>query len=126
MSVSFLLGYAMGDRAAARAVQRAASIPSVSSVSVNDMEDMSERIDRLVLVCAAMWSILEGTGATEEQLKARIAEIDASDNVLDGQITAQANRCAKCDSMIAPGLTACQFCGESLRDGEGAGPFHTV
>lgn len=126
MSVSFLLGYAMGDRAAARAVQRAASIPSVSAVSVNDMEDISERINRLVLVCAAMWSILEETGATEEQLKARIAEIDASDNVLDNQITARAARCAGCDSMIAPGLTACQFCGEPLQEGEGVGPFHTV
>ena len=126
MSVSFLLGYAMGDRAAARAVQRAASIPSVSGVSVNDMEDISERVNRLVLLCAAMWSILEETGATEEQLKARIEEIDATDNVLDGRITARASQCTACDSMIAPGLTACQFCGESLRGGEGTGPFHTV
>jgi len=126
MSVSFLLGYAMGDRAAARAVQRAASIPSVSGVSVNDMEDISERINRLVLLCAAMWSILEDSGATEQQLKARIEEIDATDNVLDGQITARSSRCAQCDSMIAPGLTSCQFCGEPILEGEGVGPFHTV
>jgi len=126
MSVSFLLGYAIGDRAAARTVQRAASIPSSSSISVNDMEDMSERINRLVLVCAAMWSILEETGATEGELKARIEEIDAQDNVLDGQITAKASRCTKCDSMIAPGVTACQFCGQPLQEGEGTGPFHTV
>jgi len=58
MGVQFLLGYAMGEGVAARTVARAASIPSLSSVSVGDIEDLSARIDRLVLLSAAMWSIL--------------------------------------------------------------------
>jgi hypothetical protein len=126
MSVEFLLGYAMGEKSAANSALRAASIPSISSVSVNDMEDISERIDRLVLLCAAMWSILEDGGSTEEQLIARIQEIDAADNVLDGQITAKPTRCRKCDTLVPPGLAACQFCGEPVYDGEPVGPFDTV
>jgi len=126
MGVEFLLGYAIGDRAAARAVQRAASIPSITSVSVTDIEDLSERIDRLVLISAAMWSILEDNGATVEQLKARIEQIDSEDNVADGKLTARPTPCTKCDSLIAPGLEACQYCGEPVRTKDSSSPFHTV
>jgi RNase P subunit RPR2 len=126
MSIGFFLGYAMGEKAAANSALRAASIPSISGVSVDDMEDMSERIDRLVLLCAAMWSILEDGGATEEQLIARVREIDAADNVLDGQITAKPTRCRKCETLVAPGLAACQFCGEAVWVEEPVGPFDTV
>ncbi|MFV2000496.1 MAG: hypothetical protein ACC654_09060 [Acidimicrobiia bacterium] len=124
--MGFLLGYAMGEGAAARTVERAASIPSVSSVSVGDIEDLSDRIDRLVLLTAAMWSILQDTGATEEQLIERLAQIDAEDDIRDGKITAKPVPCTNCDTLIAPGLTACQYCGEPVRDGSSAGPFHTV
>ena len=126
MSVEFLLGYAMGEKSAANSALRAASIPSVSGVSVNDTEDLTERIDRLVLLCAAMWSILEDGGATEEQLIARVREIDAADNVLDGQITAHPTPCRNCETLVAPGLTACQYCGEAVYDGEPVGPFDTI
>jgi len=126
MSVEFLLGYAMGEKSAANSAQRARSIPSISGVSVNDMENVSERINRLVLLCAAMWSILEEGGATEEQLIARVQEIDAEDNVLDGRITAKPTPCGKCGTLVAPGLASCQFCGEPVYDGEPVGPFDTV
>lgn len=126
MSVGFFFAYAMGQRAAANTVQRAASIPAHSSVSVDDIEDLSERINRLVLMSAAMWSIMEENGATQEHLLQRIEEIDAADGVVDGTITAKAHRCADCDSMVAPGLTACQFCGEPLPRDSTAGPFDTL
>jgi len=126
MSVGFVLGYAMGEGAAARTVGRAASIPSLSSVSVGDIEDLSARIDRLVLLSAAMWSILEDTGATEEQLIARLEQIDAEDDVRDGKITAKPIQCTNCDTLIPAGLTACQYCGEPVRSGDSIGPFHTV
>ena len=126
MSVGFLFAYAMGEQAAARAAQRAASIPLVSSVSVGDVADVSERIDRLVLLCAAMWSILEDMGATEEQLMARVGEFDTADAVPDGRITAKPIPCRNCDTLIAPGLTNCQFCGEPVTGNDPETPFHTV
>ncbi len=126
MSIEFLLGYAMGEKTAANSALRAASIPSISGVSTNDVEDLSERVDRLVLLCAAMWSILEDGGATEEQLIARVQEIDEADAVLDGQITARPTPCRKCDTLVAPGLAACQYCGEPVYDNGSNGPFHTV
>lgn len=126
MSVEFLLGYAMGEKTAANSALRAASIPSVSGVSVNDVEDLSERVDRLVLLCAAMWSILEDGGATEEHLIARVREIDGADDIVDGRITAKPIPCRKCDTLVAPGLTSCQYCGEPVYDGDPVGPFDTV
>ncbi|MCL1595470.1 MAG: hypothetical protein M3132_14055 [Actinomycetia bacterium] len=126
MSVGFLLGYAMGEGAAARAVQRAASIPSVSGVSTGTIEDLSERIDRLVLLTAAMWSILEENGATEAELIARVEELDSADAVLDGKLTAKPTPCSGCDTLVAPGLAACQYCGEAVRAVDPPGPFHTI
>lgn len=126
MSVGFLLGYAMGEGAAARTVQRAASIPSVSSVAIGDIEDLSERIDRLILLTAAMWTILEEKGATEEDLIARVEQLDAADDIVDGRLTARPTPCTKCDTLVAPGLTTCQYCGEPVRRDESSGPFHTV
>ena len=126
MSIEFLLGYAMGEKTAANSALRAASIPSISGVSTNDVEDLSERVDRLVLLCAAMWSILEDGGATEDQLIARVREIDAADNVIDGQITARPTPCRNCETLVAPGLVACQYCGEPVYDGDPIGPFDTI
>jgi hypothetical protein len=126
MSVGFLLAYAMGESAAARTVERAASIPSVSSVSGRDIEDLSARVDRLVLLTAAMWSILQDDGATEEQLIARLAQIDAEDDVRDGKITAKPIPCTNCDTLVPAGLASCQYCGEPVISGDSVGPFHTV
>ncbi len=126
MGVQFLLGYAMGEGVAARTVARAASIPSLSSVSVGDIEDLSARIDRLVLLSAAMWSILEDSGATEEELIARLHQIDAEDGVDDGKITPKPIQCTNCDTLVPAGLPACQYCGEPVRSGDSVDPFHTV
>ncbi|NOX22675.1 MAG: hypothetical protein GXP36_06245 [Actinobacteria bacterium] len=126
MGLDFFIAYAMGRSSAARAERAAASLPSVSGVSIDTVEDLSERINRLVLMSAAMWSIMEENGATQEDLMARMEEIDAADGVLDGRMTPKAHRCAKCDSMIAPGLRACQFCGEPLPQDDAAKPFDSL
>jgi hypothetical protein len=126
MGLDFFIAYAMGRSSAARAERAAASLPAVSGVSIDAVEDLSERINRLVLMSAAMWSIMEDNGATEKELMTRMQEIDAADGVTDGRMTPQAHRCAKCDAMVAPGLTACQFCGEPLPEDDAAKPFDSL
>jgi len=74
-----------------------------------------ERLDQLLLVCAAMWELLrERTNLTEEDLVARVAEIDARDGVADGRITKQPRTCPGCGHTVYPRHKKCLYCGADL------------
>lgn len=74
---------------------------------------VDERVDRLALLCRAMFELLaERTGVTEEQLSAKILEIDLRDGQQDGKMSSKPTRCPKCDAMISPRFGRCLFCGE--------------
>ncbi len=74
---------------------------------------LEERVDRLALLCRAMFELLgERAGVTEEQLSAKILEIDLRDGQQDGKMTPKPTRCPKCDAMISPRFGRCLFCGE--------------
>ena len=82
---------------------------------------LEEKVDRLALICRAMFELLQQrTGCTEEQLKAKIQEIDLRDGEADGRMTPRAERCPKCDAMMSPRFGRCLFCG--YQD-EAASPF---
>ncbi|MDH4306691.1 MAG: hypothetical protein OEX04_04360 [Acidimicrobiia bacterium] len=111
----FLMGYVMGERTAARAATMARAAAGASAGAVaGEFHDVNERVDRLILVVDAMWSLLKESGWTDEQLKARILEIDSEDGVVDGRLTPQRHRCTKCDSMVEPGRSTCTYCGADL------------
>jgi hypothetical protein len=116
----FLMGYVMGERSAARAATFARSAgATAASGDTQAMEDVNERVDRLILVVDALWSMLRESGWTDEQLAQRIHEIDLSDGLADGRRTPQARRCTSCDAMIEAGRSACAFCGKPV---EGEAP----
>ena len=46
---------------------------------------LDERVDRLLMVIEAMWSLLKENGYTDEQLAARIKDLDESDGSADGR-----------------------------------------
>jgi hypothetical protein len=113
MGLTFLTGYVLGQHG--RQSARLASLSSApSSGSRDDVLDLHERVDRLVLAMDAMWSLLEERGFTADDLKARIAQIDATDGVVDGRRTPQPGLCSRCGAKVAVGLPACQFCGTDL------------
>lgn len=108
----FLMGYVMGERTATRAAAFARSAGAASGASnAGDMYDVNERVDRLILVVDAMWSMLRDSGWTDEQLAERIRQIDLADGVEDRRRTARPVQCAKCQSMVEPGRAGCAFCG---------------
>jgi len=77
-----------------------------------DAAEAQERMDQLLLVCAAMWELLaEKTGLTEGDLVARIAEIDARDGVADGKMTYMPVKCPQCQRTIFPKQQKCLYCG---------------
>jgi hypothetical protein len=79
---------------------------------------VEERVDRLALVCRALFELLhEKTGLTEEQLSAKVLEIDLRDGVADGRMSPVPQRCPKCQAMMSPRFGRCLFCGEQSTSG---------
>lgn len=84
----------------------------------------SNRLDKLSLICEAMWSLVqERTGLTERDLLERVTELDLKDGVLDGKYTKPAVDCPKCSSKMCRKFNRCLFCGEEYTEGS---PFDTV
>jgi len=78
--------------------------------------NLEARLEKLSLVCAAMWELLrEKTGLTEEDLKVCVRQIDLVDGRADGKVAKTVSRCAKCDRVMSARHTRCLYCGaESL------------
>ena len=115
--LEFVIGYSAGSATASRAASLARSAAvGDATIHSNRIEDLNERIDSLALILRAMWSLMEESGVTTEQLVAKIEEFDRLDGHEDG---AMARRtpvdCPSCDSKVAPGLAACQFCGAAIQ-----------
>lgn len=113
MGLTFLTGYILGQHGA-QSARLAATAAAQGGASPTDLLDVHERVDRLILVVDAMWSLLEEAGYTDEQLRERIARIDAADGVEDGRRTPLPSVCRSCGAKVAAGLGACQFCGTAI------------
>lgn len=85
---------------------------------------IEKRLDKLVLVVQAMWSLVaEKSGLTETDLLRRVTELDAQDGAVDGRITRPPVRCSKCDATICRKFNRCLFCGQEYTGGSA---FDTV
>lgn len=103
------------------------SIDSVSSVADTaeakrrageadrDVKGLAAELDRTQLACAAMWSFLqEKFGLSDEDLIARINEIDLTDGKLDGKVQKGAVSCPKCGRTISRRQHKCLYCGQAI------------
>lgn len=109
----FVTGYVMGSRQGGKAAGLAASADSFNRTS-SGLHDTNDRVDRLVMVVEAMWSLLEESGYTKEQLDERIKEMDRLDGTEDGRAIRSRIRCPECDSVVMEGLGRCQICGTEV------------
>lgn len=113
--LEFVIGYSAGSGAASRAASLARSaVAADGTIHGNRIEDLDERIDSVALIMRAMWALLEEQGLTNDQLIAKIEELDMLDGTPDGKMTRPPIDCPGCDSKVAPGLTRCQFCGTDV------------
>lgn len=79
------------------------SASKAPNAAVGKAAEVEDRLDRLQLVCMAMWSLLkERTNLTEEDLLERVRQIDLEDGVEDG----------KCGGAV--GVTICPNCGRKM------------
>ena len=73
---------------------------------------LQDQVDKLTLVCAAMWELLKlKTSLAEEELAERMAVIDVRDGVADGKITHTVRPCSKCGRPVAALHRKCLYCG---------------
>ena len=111
----FMWGYVMGQRSAAQAAAFTRSAASADAVSTSfELNNVDERVDRLLLLVEAMWSLLREQGLSDDQLIARLVELDEADGVNDGRHTPLPSDCPSCGSKVAAGLSTCQFCGTAV------------
>ncbi len=77
--------------------------------SENEVAVLEHRIERLTLLCEAMWDLLATTtGLTGEHLAHQVDALDARDAATGGD---RATECG-CGAMVSTRVTRCQFCGE--------------
>jgi hypothetical protein len=110
MGLTFLTGYVLGQHGA-QSAKLASVVAGRSGASSNDVLDLNDRVDRLILVVDAMWSLLEDAGYTDEQLVERIEQIDLMDGTADGRRKPEATICRSCEAKVPGELPSCQFCG---------------
>jgi len=73
---------------------------------------LDEKVNRLALICRAMFELMQASsGVNEDQLKAKIVEIDLRDGQADGRMTERAKPCPKCGATMSPQMGRCLFCG---------------
>lgn len=122
----FLTGYVLGERSATRAAALARDAAGAAgAVTAGEVADLEARLDRLVLVVEALWSLLAESGYTNEQLAERIRTLDAADGSADGRLTPRPVPCRSCGAMVEPGRATCAFCGAPVAAPPGS-PVSTV
>jgi hypothetical protein len=111
--IPMIAGYVWGTRSAARsgAMSVVANNMLGTASSADAVAAIDERVDRLLMVMEAMWSLLREHGYTDEQLAARIQEIDLADGMADGRHAPKVMVCRSCESKIPAGFPRCQICG---------------
>lgn len=74
--------------------------------------DVEERLNQLALINMALWSLLkEKTSLTDEDLIARVQEIDVSDGQLDGKVHVALAHCPRCEQTLSKKHRRCLYCG---------------
>jgi hypothetical protein len=101
------------QRDIAEARTRANASERTAIDSQRQIRELQERVDRLTLISAAMWDLLqERVGLSEKALMDKIEQIDLTDGKLDGRLRKDAASCTKCNRSIASRHRRCIYCGE--------------
>jgi hypothetical protein len=79
------------------------------------IEQLENRLARTTLACQALWEILKThVGLTEEELLAKMDEIDLRDGVRDGKMSPTVCLCGSCGRKVNSVSASCMYCGAEL------------
>jgi hypothetical protein len=83
-----------------------------SEQTAAELRALQRQVDRMALACQAMWEIIrENSDFKEEDLDAKMAEIDARDGKNDGTIGALVLTCPACGHKTNSKRPTCVICG---------------
>ena len=104
-------------RHAAAAEASAAGGRSSANEAARTARDLQEQVEKLTLICMAMWSMVQDVFSfTEEDLMRRVRDLDLMDGNADGKITRRIAKCPKCNRVMSPKHKRCLYCGfENLK-----------
>jgi hypothetical protein len=75
--------------------------------------ELNARLDRLALVCQAIWELLqEASHVTEEELIRKVEELDLRDGKRDGKFVRKVQKCTGCSRVMNTRHPKCLYCGE--------------
>jgi hypothetical protein len=78
-----------------------------------DVASLAGKLDRLALVCRAMWSLIQTrTSLTEQDLMKEMGRLDLLDGRADGKVLETA-KCSRCGTVLGAKATTCYRCGAS-------------
>ncbi len=83
------------------------------------VERLQRDHERLKLVTAALWQLLKDrTGATDDDLRRYVEDVDLMDGRLDGKLRAprELRECRACGRRIMNSAAMCLYCGEQQKD----------
>ena len=87
--------------------------PTALPVSSRQLEEVLARLDKMVMLTHAMWTLVaERTGIGEDELARRVTELDARDGTMDGRVTPKPVKCS-CGATVCQKFGRCLFCGKA-------------
>ena len=79
------------------------------------IDNVIDQVERLTLACQSMWELLrDHSDLTEEDLKAKMLEIDARDGIVDGKMGHEVISCPHCTQQTSTRRKRCVYCGGQI------------
>lgn len=76
------------------------------------VEELQGQLDRLHLITQSIWELIQSkTDLTDDDLLAKVQEVDLRDGRLDGKSGAKPQNCPKCRRVVSVRTNVCIYCG---------------
>ncbi|MBT3278289.1 MAG: hypothetical protein HN909_06870 [Phycisphaerales bacterium] len=109
------LGLTIGDALGAASVDSGGSNSGPANPMAGHDVALARRVDKLTMACMAMWELIrDQTTLTEEDLIAKMREIDLRDGSEDGKLTLRVRNCPACNRPVGPRSDQCLYCGADM------------
>ncbi len=115
MTLMFRSAYVASVQAG-QAQTSADNASSAANAALSKMEMMQADLERLLMITEALWLIIkENNLVSDDELVAKIREVDLRDGRLDGRVAKQNNPdCPKCGRTVIGKHPVCLYCGSPV------------
>lgn len=80
-----------------------------------ELDQLRRHVERMSLASQAMWELIrERTSLSEEDLEAKMLEVDGRDGVVDGKISVRVQVCDSCGRNTNSRRDTCIMCGAPI------------